>query len=187
VKVLGQRSEVLDLYQPQIRWVSESVAASFGGRAEAEDLWQEAAMLVLSYFGELKWRHYGKHVTWEKRTGGDQAQIRKLLATTLRHDLTDVAAARLRKEPSTTPIDLLPEDALCDDSFEEGMADQLDGRELRKRYPTLVRQHLYGYSQQEIADHDHVTLSAVEKRVVREKAQLAADYGMTQDDFGLAA
>jgi hypothetical protein len=186
--------QALETYANQIGWVAASVAAEFGGKIEEDDLRQEASVLVLSYAGAVKGTHYGKIGKLEQMTGNDASQVQKLLARTLHQDLRRIAGRLAGRELNTTSLeDIAPGDEPSY-TIDAPVAANISARALRRRYPTLVRHFLDGYSVAEIAEQGKTTVGAVKMRIAREKAKMARDYGMDQegqaaarDAFGLAA
>jgi hypothetical protein len=57
---------------------------------------------------------------------------------------------------------------------------------LRRRYPTLVRHFIDGYTEREIAADEDVCVQAIRKRVAKEKAALATAHGIPVTHFSRA-
>src|SRR3954447_11309453 len=97
---MGETTAVLDRFASQIRWVTESVLASFELPDHMlEDLRQDASILVLSYAGIIKGRQFNKLAYIEATANGNEARVRHLLAVTLRTDLSQQVSRALGKVP----------------------------------------------------------------------------------------
>src|ERR1700722_8037087 len=146
----GHGSEVVACFQPRIRWISESVAVAFGNQVDAEDLRQEAVILVLSYAGIAEGWHHNRLAMWERIADGDEARVNALLARTLRLDLSRMIGRRLEKAIVAASLQAIPlREEPYDGGFEDRIIDQVKHgmATLRRKYPTLVRHFIDGYNE----------------------------------------
>jgi DNA-directed RNA polymerase specialized sigma24 family protein len=188
--ITGRGSEVVARFQRRIRWISESVAVAFGNQVDAEDLSQEAVILVLSYAGVAEGWHHGKLSAWERIAGGDEARVNALLARTLRLDLSRMTGRRLERAILAASLNNIPpRQEPSDDDFEDRILDQMRHgmAALRRKYPTLVRHFIDGYTERDIAIDEGVSVQAIWKRTAREKAALATAHGIPVGDLTSAA
>ncbi len=188
--VTGRGSEVVARFQPRIRWISESVAVAFGNQVDAEDLRQEAVILVLSYAGVAEGWHHDKLSAWERIAGGDEARVNALLARTLRLDLSRMTGRRLERAILTASLNNIPaRQEPSDDDFEDRVLDRMKHgmAALRRTYPTLVRHFIDGYTERDIAAEEGVSVQAIWKRIAKEKAALARAHGIPVGDLTSAA
>jgi hypothetical protein len=179
-------SEVVARFQLRIKWVSESVAVAFGDQVEPEDLRQEAVILVLSYAGIAAGWHHDKLSTWEHIAGGDEAGVNALLARTLRLDLSRMTGRRLDRVIAAASLHAIPPgEEPFDVGFEDRMIDRMKHgmTPLRRKYPTLVRHFIDGYTEREIALDEGVSVQAIWKRIAKEKAALARAHGIPVRDL----
>lgn len=180
-------SEVVSRFQPRIGWISQSVAVAFGDRVDAEDLRQEAVILVLSYAGIAEGWHHDKLGAWERIADGDEARVNALLARTLRLDLSRMIGRRLERAIVAASLATIPpRDEPYDGGFEDRMIDQMRHgvAALRRRYPMLVRHFIDGYTEGEIAADENVSVQAIWKRIAKEKGALATAHGIPVRDLG---
>jgi hypothetical protein len=179
--VAGRGREVVTRFQARIKWISESVAVAFGGQVDAEDLRQEAVILVLSYAGMAAGWHHDKLAAWERIADGDEARVNALLARTLRLDLSRMIGRHLERAVVTVSLaTIAPCEEPCDGGFEDRMINRARHgmAAVRGRYPTLVRHFIDGYTEREIAADEDVCVQAIWKRVAKEKAALATTHGI---------
>lgn len=188
--LIGRGSEVVARFQPRIRWISESVAVAFGHQVDPEDLRQEAVILVLSYAGVAEGWHHDKLSAWERIAGGDEARVNALLARTLRLDLSRMTGRRLDRAILAASLSDIPaREEPSDDDFEDRILDRMRHgmAALRRKYPTLVRHFIDGYTERDIAADVGVSVAAIWKRIAKEKAALAQAHGIPVGDFTSAA
>jgi hypothetical protein len=177
---IGRGSEIVARFWPRIKWVSRSVALTFGNKIDAEDIRQEAAILVLSYAGVTEGLHHGKLAAWERVAGGDEARVNALLARTLRLDLNRMIGRRLDRRIFTTSLSCVPLGGeLRDDGFEDRLIDTMSHGTgtLRDKYPMLVRHFIDGYPLRAIAADEGVCVQAIWKRISKEKTALGRVHG----------
>src|ERR1700722_6774250 len=188
--ITGRGSEVVERFKRHIRWISESVAVAFGNQVDAEDLGQEAVILVLSYAGIAEGWHHNRLALWERITDGDEARVNALLARTLRLDLNRMIGRRLERGILAASLNTIPpRQEPSDDDFEDRILDRMKHgmAALRRKYPTLVRHFIDGYTEREIAIDEGVCVQAIWKRVAKEKAALARAHGIPVGDLTSAA
>ena len=188
--ITGRGSEVVARFQPRIRWISESVAVAFGNQVDAEDLSQEAVILVLSYAGIAEGWHHNRLALWERIADGDEARVNALLARTLRLDLNRITGRRLERAILAASLNNIPpRQEPSDDDFEDRILDRMKHGKaaLRRRYPTLVRHFIDGYAERDIAIDEGVSVQAIWKRIAKEKAALARAHGIPLGDLTSAA
>ncbi len=186
----GHGSEVVARFWPRITGVSRSVAVTFGNAVDADDVRQEAVILVLSYAGVTAGWHHGKLAAWERLAAGDEARVNALLARTLRLDLSRLLGRRLDRRIFTTPLQCVPpREEPSDDGTEDRVLDGMRGGAgtLRGQYPMLVRHFLDGYPVRQIAADEGVCAAAVWKRMAKEKAALARVHGTAGGNLYYAA
>src|ERR1700722_780926 len=186
----GHGSEVVARFQPRIRWISESVAVAFGNQVDAEDLRQEAVILVLSYAGIAEGWHHNRLAMWERIADGDEARVNALLARTLRLDLNRMIGRRLERAILAGALNNIPpRQEPSDDDFEDRVLDRMKHgmAALRRKYPTLVRHFIDGYTERDIAIDEGVSVQAIWKRIAKEKAALARAHGIPLRDLTSAA
>jgi len=184
--VIGRGSEVVARFQPRIRWISESVAVAFGNQVDTEDLRQEAVILVLSYAGVAEGWHHNRLAVWERIADGDEARVNALLARTLRLDLNRMIGRRLEKVILAASLsDIPPREEPSDDDFEDRVIDRMKHgmAALRRKYPTLVRHFIDGYTERDIAIDEGVSVQAIWKRIAKEKTALAKAHGISVTDL----
>lgn len=188
--ITGRGSEVVARFQSRIRWISESVAVAFGNQVDAEDLAQEAVILVLSYAGVAEGWHHDKLSAWERIADGDEARVNALLARTLRLDLSRMTGRWLERAILAASLSDVPaRQEPSDDDFEDRVLDRMKHglATLRGKYPTLVRHFIDGYMERDIAANEGVSVQAIWKRVAKEKAALARAHGIPVADLTSAA
>lgn len=188
--ITGRGSEVVARFQPRIRWISESVAVAFGNQVDAEDLSQEAVILVLSYAGIAEGWHHNRLALWERIADGDEARVNALLARTLRLDLNRITGRRLERAILAASLNNIPpRQEPSDDDFEDRILDRMKHGKaaLRRKYPTLVRHFIDGYAERDIAIDEGVSVQAIWKRIAKEKAALARAHGIPLGDLTSAA
>jgi hypothetical protein len=188
--ITSRGSEVVARFQPRIRWISESVAVAFGNQVDAEDLRQEAVILVLSYAGIAEGWHHNRLAVWERIAGGDEARVNALLARTLRLDLSRMTGRWLERAILAASLNNIPaRQEPSDDDFEDRILDRMKHgmAALRGKYPTLVRHFIDGYTERGIAADEGVSVQAIWKRVAKEKAALARAHGIPLADLTSAA
>jgi DNA-directed RNA polymerase specialized sigma24 family protein len=188
--IIGRGSEVVARFQPRIRWISESVAVAFGNQVDAEDLRQEAVILVLSYAGVAEGWHHDKLSAWERIAGGDEARVNALLARTLRLDLSRMTGRSLERAIAATSLHTIsPGEEPYDSGFEDRVIDRMRHgmAALRSKYPTLVRHFIDGCKERDIAADEGVSVAAIWKRTAKEKAALARAHGIPVGDLTSAA
>src|SRR5579863_8984807 len=188
--ITARGSEVVARFQRRIRWISESVAVAFGNQVDAEDLRQEAVILVLSYAGVAEGWHHDMLSAWERIAGGDEARVNALLARTLRLDLSRMTGRRLERAILATSLSSIPaREEPSDDNFEDRVLDRMKHSmaALRRKYPTLVRHFIDGYAERDIAFDEGVSVQAIWKRIAKEKAALARAHGIPVRDLTSAA
>jgi DNA-directed RNA polymerase specialized sigma24 family protein len=188
--ITGRASEVVARFQPRIRWISESVAVAFGHRVDAEDLRQEAVILVLSYAGVAAGWHHGKLAAWERIAGGDEVRVNALLARTLRLDLSRMTGRQLERAILAVSLNDIPAcQEPSDDDFEDRTLDRMKHGmpALRGKYPSLVRHFIDGYTERDIAADEGVSVPAIWKRIAKEKAALARAHGIPVGDLASVA
>jgi len=188
--ITGRGSEVVARFQRRIRWISESVAVAFGNQVDAEDLRQEAVILVLSYAGIAEGWHHNRLAMWERIADGDEARVNALLARTLRLDLNRMIGRRLERVILAASLNNIPSrQEPSDDDFEDRILDRMKHgmAVLRRKYPTLVRHFIDGYAERDIAFDEGVSVQAIWKRIAKEKAALARAHGIPVRDLTSAA
>lgn len=182
----GRGSEVVARFQLRIGWISESVAVAFGNQVDAEDLRQEAVILVLSYAGIAEGWHHNRLAMWERIADGDEARVNALLARTLRLDLSRMTGRRLERAILAASLNNIPpRQEPSDDDFEDRVLERMKHSmaALRRQYPTLVRHFIDGYAERDIAIDEGVSVQAIWKRIAKEKAALARAHGIPVRDL----
>lgn len=162
-------TDVLTKYVRQIEWVCKSVQESFELPDHAlEDLQQDAAILILSYAGEISGLHFNKINQLTRIVGDDEAQLKHLVAMTLRLDLTQQVSRELDR---IIPVDENPVDdcELSEPSFEQEVFSSMDEARLLRRYPLFARNVLDGVTQDKLAAELGIDERTVRRRIAGEK------------------
>lgn len=142
---------------------------TFGYPLEFDDVQQEAGLLVLSYSGLIKnGRLPGKLREWEQVARGDDAQVKRLLASQLHMDLNQKYARDLDRGVDETPSDQLPESSALETyaSHDVNWSD----------YPYLTRHYRDGMTSKEIAEDEGVDRSTITRRITKEKHHFLTRY-----------
>lgn len=103
-------TEVLERFAPQIRWVTDSVMQSFELEPHfKDDVRQEARTLIMSYaslFNEPVWGD-GRLAKFEAQAGGDESQVKALIARQLRIDLAQITSRMVHRNGEESMHDSL--------------------------------------------------------------------------------
>ena len=103
-------TEVLERFAPQIRWVTDSVMQSFELEPHfKDDVKQEARTLIMSYaslFNEPVWGD-GRLAKFEAQAGGDESQVKALVARQLRIDLAQITSRLVHRNGEQSMHDSL--------------------------------------------------------------------------------
>ena len=143
------------------------------------ELEQQARIFVITYAGLMPGWQSGKLAEWTKRAGGDEKQIRLLMANQLKLALSQVLCrqsdSRVISLDEILESGLEPVERDTEDQAER-TADQLEAARYRELYPTLALNVFDGLTQAEIAAADGVTRRAVEYRIAKEKRAFLMAY-----------
>jgi hypothetical protein len=156
-----------------------------------DELEQEARVLVITYAGLLRGWHSGKLNNWTAEAKGDEEQINLLVTNSLKMDLGQILGRQLQKGDRLVSLDLMLEQGIdpADNHWEDRVTDHIDnrsqGRRYRELYPTLARNVLDGFTQEEIAEADGVDARTVRRHIAKEKRAFLLDFvqrrGLTVD------
>ena len=102
--------KVLERFAPQIRWVTDSVMDSFELESHfKDDVRQEAEIQVMAYAGLLDehvWM-FGVLSEWEALAGGDETQVKALLARTTTNCLAQITSRMIHRNGEESMHDSL--------------------------------------------------------------------------------
>jgi len=169
---------LLDRFSHEINWAVDQVATAFDLHgADVDDLRQEADILIVTYGGLMDGWHKGKLANWESITNRNPDEVKKLLSTALRMDLSQIIGRKIEKEQPTVYLEDLPPNEEPSYTFEDAVIDRIDGeRSIRQLYPYLCRHILDGYSEIDMAREDGVTTRTIRRHIHEERERFIKDH-----------